>query len=77
MCFTVTSVMNLILTAYLLGGSVLIFVTKKADSETLAASLRSNDFERRFEHQTVEFSDVAVSFVSWSSAWRHGSELSR
>ncbi|XP_062517876.1 ATP-dependent RNA helicase DDX42-like isoform X2 [Corticium candelabrum] len=42
------------LVQYLSSGSVLIFVTKKADSETLAASLRSNDFELGLLHGDMD-----------------------
>ncbi len=44
MCFT-----------FILAGSVLIFVTKKANSEELAAKLKTKDFEGMFSANASHF----------------------
>jgi ATP-dependent RNA helicase DDX42 len=42
------------LVQFLSDGSVLVFVTRKADSESLAANLRSNDFELGLLHGDMD-----------------------
>lgn len=41
---------------FALAGSVLIFVTKKANSEELAAKLKTNDFEGSVALKNIQFS---------------------